>query len=480
MNSERSASGSDEPHFEPYVHLAGLAHDRALISWGGFFFGPESQRPAKSKRPDGNSSLMDDDELAGLQQPRKDSIGERSRSYGQAVVRVRSLDGRVVATATADGVNHAWLEGLEPDTEYRYEIEVEGRNWIEGHRFDWSREGGQPGLRRSIREYTCRFRTHPAPGTRAPLTFAVVGDFGIGIAADNDDARRQEALARGLARAVDEYDIRLVLTTGDNIYLPDGDDDASGDEDDDWFFSFYQPYRYILDRVPFYPAVGNHDASDTERSDDRDQLDDNFFLTQRFVHERDASRASVEPGLMYRFEYGAAVSFVCIDTTHDDEGGACYFERKEHRPFLEEAFPERSEEWRWRIPFSHHPVFCAGPSHRNTGAMIKALVPLFRRAGVALVLAGHEHNFQYSREDDVHYVISGAGGKLRRERPSHFEEARTLAWAAEGHFLVVSLDEHEAVVRVLTPTEDGSLRALTAETPAGEPVETPIVIRPSA
>ena len=52
--------------------------------------------------------------------------------------------------------------------------------------------------------------------------------------------------------------VRLIVTTGDNICagrrilgLPVG---AQGDEDDDWFFTFFQPYRYMLNRVPGVPV----------------------------------------------------------------------------------------------------------------------------------------------------------------------------------------------------------------------------------
>lgn len=75
-------------------------------------------------------------------------------------------------------------------------------------------------------------------------------------------------------------------------------------EDDDWFFTFYQPYRYLLDHIPVYPSVGNHDSSDKEQSDDRSQLSDNFFLDQRFVEEAGAERSSVDPGLFYSFCFG--------------------------------------------------------------------------------------------------------------------------------------------------------------------------------
>jgi tartrate-resistant acid phosphatase type 5 len=455
-------------HFEPYVHLAGLTHDCALISWGGFFFSHEGQRQYK---------LLDDEEFEDAGLGRTESIGERSEPYGRAEVRAFDEHGHVAARAETTSANHVWLEGLEPNTAYRYEILVDGRDWLAGERYDWIGPRGQRRLQPSGRKYSCRFRTHPAADDFVPLAFAVLGDFGIGIFSDYDDSLRQLHVADALAHAVSSHDVRLVLTTGDNIYLSHEDEHATGAEDDDWFFSFYQPYRYVLDRVPFYPAVGNHDGAETENSDDRSQLDDNYFLRQRFTHERDASRASVEPGLFYRFEFGATASFVCIDTTKgDDTDEKRYFDDASHERFLRESFPEASADRRWRIPYSHHPVYCAGPEHGDTEGMLRTLVPLFKRSGVQLVLAGHEHNFQYSREGDQHYIVSGAGGKLRPDRPTRFREARTVAWAAQGHFLIVTLDAERAVVHVLTPGRDGMPEPLVAETPDGKPFQTPIVI----
>ena len=455
-------------HFEPYVHLAGLGRDRALISWGGFFF-----------RRDGDDlRLIDDEELETEGLGRTESIGERSEPYGHATVELRDDSGRVVAQGESATANHVWMEGLAPDTEYHYEIRVDGRPWLEGERYDWVRDGGRATLSRSGRQYRCRFRTHPREGAEEPLSFAVLGDFGIGIFSDREDARRQLAIARALERVCDTHDVRLVLTTGDNIYLSDaGGDEATGAEDDDWFYSFYQPYRYVLDRVPFYPSIGNHDGGETENSDDRGQLDDNYFLRQRFNEERNATRASTDPGLFYRFEFGATAAFICLDTTLDERSGARYFADASHGDFLSESFPAAgAAATRWLIPFAHHPVFCAGPEHGNTEGMEQVLGPLFERSGVRLVLAGHEHNFQYSRHGGIHYVISGAAGQLRAAPPTRFHEARTVAWAAEGHFLVVSLDRDRAVVHVLTADADGRTAPLVARTPDGVPFHTPIVI----
>ena len=128
-------------------------------------------------------------------------------------------------------------------------------------------------------------------------------------------ARRQLQVAAALERAVENDAIRLVITTGDNVYLGHQDTAGTGNEDDEWYSSFYEPYRYVLNRVPFFPTVGNHDAGDSESSDDRDQLIDNLFLDHRFGSKVEEGSASIGPGLFYRFQVGANVEFICIDTS---------------------------------------------------------------------------------------------------------------------------------------------------------------------
>lgn len=423
-----------ETHFEPFVHLGGLDDDSALVAWGGFYF---KRKPREGWR------VCDDEELAALDEGRHDSIGVRSKSYGNAVVEVLDDEGRVVARSEETDRNHTWLRGLQPDTRYTYRLEVDGRPWAEGERLDWKLgPDGEGDLVAEGNEYSMTFRTHPDPRQPAPLRFVVLGDYGIGIDV-GEDGRRQARIADALRRGADLAGIRLVVTVGDNIYEGvEGSVHGTGDEDDDWLLSFYQPYRYVIDHIPVYPAVGNHDASDTELSDDREQLADNHYTELRFDAEVEVDRVSVQPGLFYRFHYGADVELVCVDTSLAGEADVRhFFELDDHRAFLDDTFdPSRPDRARWLIPFGHHPPYCAGPDHPNHDASIRALVPRYLRSGVRLVLSGHEHNYQHAVVDDVHYFVSGAGGKLRTGEPRDTRDAGTRAWAAEGHFLVVDVD----------------------------------------
>jgi tartrate-resistant acid phosphatase type 5 len=462
-------------HFEPYLYLAGLTHKSALIAWGGFYF--------KVARIARDSKLIDDGDLDTVHPPRSSSIGSKSHPYGHARVEVRGEEGALVATGETRTANHVWVPGLEPDHVYTYRVFVNGYEWAGGPRRDWRLGGGpaEQGLVESGRVYDNRFRTFPRPDAEADLTFAAIGDYGTGVRRASTDHRRQREVAAALDDAVDREGIRLLLTTGDNIYagrsllgIPLG---ATGDEDDDWFFTFFQPYRYIVNRVPFHPCIGNHDGNETEINDDRDQIMDNFYLVERLVGEEAAGRASIGPGLFYRFRYGSQIEFVCLDSSRRFLlFGERFFRHRNHAPFLEAAFPDIASREaappRWRIPFAHHPPYCAGPMWGNSRSSIEHLVPLYRRAGVRLVLSGHEHNFQHSKVDGIDYFVTGGAGKVRPGRPGNFAEAGTVAWAAAPHFLLVKIGGRRA--RVTPIGESGAPVAVA--TPEGVPVDATTLI----
>jgi hypothetical protein len=357
--------------------------------------------------------------------------------------------------------NHCQVSGLQADTRYTYTVRVKHEEWASGLRWDW--DPALQGLAQSGSVYRNEFRTLPDP-TRplsAPFTFAVIGDFGTGMRKPSTATKRQREVALALQRAVDAENVRLVLTTGDNIYASHRFllwTKDSGGEDDDWFFTFFQPYRYAINRVPVCPSIGNHDTRETEECDDRGQVMDNFYLGVRLSTEEAAGRASVGPGLFYKFRVASDLEFVCLDTSkeHFFRRGRL-FSYPKHQEFVRGAFPALPlERIRWRIPFCHHPPFSAGPQHHNTDGM-EALVELFEAGGVRACFSGHEHNFQHSRWNGIDYFVSGAGSKIRSGTPGRMEEAHTVSWAPTCHFLLVTVDHETMTVRAIGEEEDGGL-----------------------
>ena len=279
---------------------------------------------------------------------------------------------------------------------------------------------------------------------------------------------------------MDTQNVRLILTTGDNIYASSRFllwTKDSGDEDDDWFFTFFQPYRYAINRVPVCPSIGNHDTRETEECDDRGQVMDNFYLATRLASEEAAGRASVGPGLFYRFRVASDVEFVCLDTSkeHFFKRGRL-FSYPKHREFVTAAFPALpAERIAWRIPFCHHPPFCAGPQHRNTDGM-EELISLFEGGGVRACFSGHEHNFQHSHHEGIDYFVSGAGSKIRSGTPSRMDEAHTVSWAPTCHFLLVTINGSSMTVRAIGEDDNGALRDIERLDPAGARQSGPMVV----
>ena len=457
-------------HVEPFVHLVDLAHDRVLIAWGAFFF---------ERTPQERWEIIDDEALAE-KVGRRTCIGSSAEPFGSATVQVLSTNGDVVAEAATDDRAWVWVEGLQPDTDYRYRVVVDGREWASEELWDWVPvDRGGYDLSPVGRRYDLRFRTFPHPDDPTPpLRFVAMGDYGVGMRADAESSRRQRRIADVLELLVSDHDVRFVLSLGDNIYQGEQGrvDQEGGGEDDDWYSSFFQPYRLAIARVPVLPTIGNHDSTDSEGSDDRAQMEDNFHIKERFHHGLET--ASVLPGLFYRLRYGADLELVCLDTSLDSEEEQIhrYFQAPNHQEWLRQTFREPAG--RWVIPFSHHPLYTAGPNHENDEEMREALEPLFDATDVRLVLAGHEHNFQVNQVNDRTYIVSGASGQLDERVPDRFLEAHTTAWAAQAHLLLIDLDPAEArITPVSGLMRDGRLHPMTALTPENDLVEPPIVIR---
>jgi hypothetical protein len=454
-------------HVEPFLHLVDVTHEAALVAWGAFHFVRDED--------DDRWQIVDDSDLREF--GRHTCIGHSAEPFGEARVEVYDAAGGLVVAATTSDRTWVWVDGLAPDTEYRYQVRVDGQEWAAGERWDWVEDPrGGYGLAPAGRSYDLRLRTFPHPeDPTPPLTFLALGDYGVGIRSDSESSRRQRRIADVLDRLVDTREVRFVVSLGDNIYQGEQGavDDESGGEDDDWYSSFFQPYRYALARVPFFPTIGNHDTTDTEGSDDRAQMEDNFHLATRFARP---GRSQVGPGLFYTLRVGRDLELVCLDTSMDPEEGIHrHFQGPAQRQWLEEVFAE--PDVRWRIPFSHHPTYCAGPHHEDDEEMIEALVPLFERADVRLVLAGHEHNFQIGRVGRRTHLLSGAGGKVRDEAPSRLGSTGADAWAAHSHLVLAEVAGDQAR---LTPVSGllpgGDLHLLTAQTADKRLVRPPFLV----
>ena len=230
--------------------------------------------------------------------------------------------------------------------------------------------------------------------------FAVAGDVGTGGAAERRTAGAAEARAgtRG-------WDALVLL--GDNIY--DDGDPARAKE------AVFDPFRQVLQPgVPLLAALGNHDSGSGNGPGQLDALG--------------------QPGPWFARRLGPAL-IVVLDSNRPDDA--------RQLAWLSRTLAE--DDAAWTVAVMHHPMHSAG-RHGSDEDVRRSFAPLFKKHGVQLALAGHDHDYERTRAiDGTTYVVSGAAAKLRPAGSN----TETLVSQSVYHFLDVSVFEDRLVVEAV-------------------------------
>ncbi len=286
-----------------------------------------------------------------------------------------------------------------------------------------------------------------------PATFLFFGDTGSGSSGQ-----------KAIAELMDDVDADFVLHSGDVIY-PSGQREGY-DED------FFDMYRGLLRRAPFYPCIGNHDI----RTEDAAPYLDVFRLPGT-----DFNRPVDHEGRYYSFRWGDAWVIVLDSNIHGarrDEGcsdGRKVSEKNRYRNVDELNLEERnnpqyrwfvrelarSPEEAWVFVMMHHPPLSTS-YHKSHCGLMAMLRDGQKEAGrrVDFVLTGHEHDYQrswpiriddpedfrnpasrsaesvsagndrrFDRDEGTIFVVSGGGGGSQRFRSFPDLDER---WIARG------------------------------------------------
>ena len=326
----------------------------------------------------------------------------------------------------------AWIRvnGLLADTEYVYQVRSAGKTLGKGKIRTW-------------------------PEKSQDLTFFVIGDWGNGSKMQYDLAAAMET--ERLKQEAAGKRVRFVMSTGDNIY-------HGGNKDLDWEAKFFVPYAATLSSIPFYAVLGNHDGNESESASDLPTYLDNFFSPKGPMTR------------WYHFSYGGFAEFFALDSTVNQYPGArtaAYLANGEQSKWLEKSL--QAKPLAWRVAYLHHPIFTAGPNHRPAMDDLSHWFKLFQKHGVTSVFAGHEHNLQFSERSKstggIQFVVSGAGGELRRSSIRHkMVERKIAAWAPQIHFLVVNIKDEVMSVQPV------GFERIQLRNAMGEIVATPILL----
>jgi predicted MPP superfamily phosphohydrolase len=260
------------------------------------------------------------------------------------------------------------------------------------------------------------------PNRPGSLKFAVIGDFGNG-------SRQQTELGAQMAKLRARFPFEFVITVGDNIY--------GGDRPQDMRKKFELPYKALLDNgVKFYASLGNHD--------DRAQARYPLF--------------NMDGRTYYTFKAPAGdVRFFALETDYLKAPQVAWIEKE-----------LASSNERWKIPYFHHPLYSSGKRHGSHTDLAAVLEPLFLKAGVSVVFAGHDHFYERTKpQKGIVYFVIGSGGQLRKGGIDRRTGLTARGFDTDQAFLVAEIDGDQlyfnAISRLGTVIDSGVIERRQSE-----------------
>lgn len=241
----------------------------------------------------------------------------------------------------------------------------------------------------------------PIAMTEEPLVrLAVVGDVGEWTKSESD-------IAGEIVKSHNDRPFDAVLLLGDNVYQ-DGDPDVLKDR--------ILPRLASLtdDGVMILAVLGNHDIEDGNGAAQVEVFD--------------------LPGPWYSKGFDDLL-VVALDSNHPD-----YLVQE---AWLESVLDEAEEQW--IVAIMHHPPYSHG-SHGG-GDVSEKWIQSFKDHDVALVLAGHEHDYQRLKpQDGVAYLVTGGGSKTR---PTADGDKTVAAWGKVLHFVEIDVWSDRLEIRAI-------------------------------
>ncbi len=132
--------------------------------------------------------------------------------------------------------------------------------------------------------------------------------------------------------------------------------------------------------------------------------------------------------------------------------------RPQQVAWLEKELVNSSEDW--KIPYFHHPLYSSGDRHGSHPDLAAVLEPLFLKAGVSVVFAGHDHFYERVKpQKGIVYFVAGSGGKLRKNGINRRSGLMDVGFDTDQAFLVAEIDRDQlyfnAISRLGTVIDSG-------------------------
>ena len=321
------------------------------------------------------------------------------------------------------------------------------------------------------------FTTAPEPGTTAPFSFAVIGDWGGGTV---DEANILTQVAAGQPR--------FVMTTGDNVYTT-GDQTDYGDLNGGKVFKpAYLPR--LGGGTPIFPAQGNHGYAsyqaylDNFPQDAASAASGGTYSPQPYCCAAGTVQTSTYASAWYAFTWGNA-RFYVLEAAWADGDGTYQADFTDHWNGAVTGCVPCGQEQAWltndlaanasvplKFAFFHYPLHADGGHPSDTYLDGTAgLEGLLARNGVDIAFSGHAHIYernlpQIAGSPMVTYVTGGGGASVASLTACSTYDAYALGTNTSCNAPLPT--SNSQVFHYLKVTVDGSQVTVTPTSEAGQ------------
>jgi tartrate-resistant acid phosphatase type 5 len=237
----------------------------------------------------------------------------------------------------------------------------------------------------------------PRPYPTDQVNLIIMGDFGNGKQTQKDNAKT-------MANYVEKIGVQFnaTLTVGDNFYVKMKDVD-------DWQFQTVFEDMYDAKRLnfPYYATAGNHDFEKADSNSGKLKID----LEQDYSKLHPDSRWKY-PARWYRVDFpeGAKTPLLTALMLDSSKPRMTPAQWEEEKVWIDEQLAATPA--KWKIACAHHPFFSNG-SHGDNGVLQVEWGPIFRKHGLDMYVAGHDHDLQHLEIPGwpFSFVQAGGGGQ---------------------------------------------------------------------
>jgi 3',5'-cyclic AMP phosphodiesterase CpdA len=239
------------------------------------------------------------------------------------------------------------FDGLQPDTLYAYRVRGGDQKWSE-----W-------------------FQIRTAPRAGVPFRFIYMGDAQNGIL-----SHWSRTVRASFQKAPDA---RFILHAGDLV--------NRGSRDIEWA-EWFKALGFIHGMIPAIPVAGNHEYDSLGTGTAAQRLLSALWRPQ-FRLPVEASLPESLRETVYKIAYNGDLDVFVLDSTPAmGARGAAIAQVQAN--WLDAELAKSTA--RWKIVTMHHPTFSSGEG-RDNKEWREAIMPIFAKHKVDLVLQGHDHTY---------------------------------------------------------------------------------------